>query len=57
MDATDIVGGTRKLRSDELHNLSFSPYISRLTKLMRVRLTEHGAFVGVMDALWFMSRI
>ena len=33
LDATDIVGGTRKLRSDELHNLSFLPNISSMTKL------------------------
>jgi hypothetical protein len=38
-----VIGGWRKLRKEELHDLYFSPGINRIMKLRRVRWAGHVA--------------
>jgi hypothetical protein len=38
-----VMGGWRKLRNEELHNLYVSPSIIRITKSRRMRWAEHVA--------------
>jgi hypothetical protein len=42
----EVVGGWRKLRNEELHDLYCSPSVIRIIKTRRMRLTGHIARVG-----------
>jgi hypothetical protein len=42
----EIIGGWRKLHSEELHNLYSSPYIIRTAKSRRMGLAGHVACMG-----------
>jgi hypothetical protein len=43
----EIMGGWRKLRNEDLHNLFSSPSIIRMIKLRRMRWAGHVARMGV----------
>jgi hypothetical protein len=42
----EVIGGWRKLHTEELHNLFSSPSIIRMIKYRRVRLAGHVACMG-----------
>jgi hypothetical protein len=42
----EVIGGWRKLHSEELHNLYCSPSIIRITKSRGMRLAGHVARMG-----------
>jgi hypothetical protein len=42
----EVIGGWRKMHSEELHNLYFSPSKIIMTKSRRMRWTEHVARMG-----------
>jgi hypothetical protein len=42
----EMTGSQRKLHSEELHNLYFSPSIIRMIKSRRMRWAEHVARIG-----------
>jgi hypothetical protein len=42
----EVIGGWRKLRNEELHNLYGSPSIIRIIKLRRMRWAGHAARTG-----------
>jgi hypothetical protein len=45
-----VTGGCRKLHNGKLHNLYFSPSTIRMTKSGRMRLAEHVARMGELNA-------
>jgi hypothetical protein len=49
----EIIGGWRKLHSEKLHNLCFSPNINRVIKSRKIRWAEHVALMaGKRNAYW-----
>jgi hypothetical protein len=55
----EVIGGWRKLHSEELHNLYCSPSIIRIIKSRRMRWTGHVARMGrrgMHIGFWWKSR-
>jgi hypothetical protein len=46
-----IIGGWRKLRDEELHNLHSSPNMIRMIKSMRIRWAEQVACMGEKECI------
>jgi hypothetical protein len=55
----EVAGEWRKLRSEELHNLYFSPNKSRMIKSRRMKLAGHVARMGTRGmhiGYWWVSQ-
>jgi hypothetical protein len=54
-----VIGGWRKLHTEELHNLYSSPSIIRMMKSRRMKLTGHVTRMGIKGiyvGIWWESQ-